>query len=235
MNAPVDINPDYALPNTVLLQHGRWRLYLEEGVNQDRWKAFLAAVEHLFSDCVAQVEETWPLPEGTEAHVVLAERSVCDAWGLDGDVLGFHGMCATIHNEEGLSWELPDDHRCYLNLEAWEDALSSSTGERHSRLSVLSALPYEMGRLALFVHHAKGQTPLQVFDRGGESALHAVTRLVEEDTGMLADLEEGAMDDAVEELAERTVGRWARAHPQAAALMEALPKTPPVTKRRWWR
>ena len=235
MNAHLDVTADYALPQTLLVQNGRWRLYLEEGADKDRWKAFVNATEQLFSECVTQVEAAWPLPEGAEGHVVLAEGSVCDAWGLDGDVLGFHGMCATIHSEEGLSWELPDDHRCYLNLEAWEQALSSSHGERRSRLSVLSALPYEMGRLALFVHHAKGQTPLQVFDRGGESALHMVTRLMEEDTGMAADPEEGTMDDALEELAERTVGRWARAHPQAEALMEALPQPTPVTKRRWWR
>lgn len=201
----------------------------------DRWKAFVAAVEQLFPDCVAQVEAAWPLPEGTEAHVVLAERSVCDAWGLDGDVLGFHGLCATIHSEEGLSWELPDDHRCYLNLDAWEQSLSSAQGERHSRLSVLSTLPYEMGRLALFVHHANGQTPLQTFDQGGETALHAIARRVEEDIGVALDPQEGTMEDAVEELAESTVGRWARTHPQAPTLLDALPQPPPVPKRRWWR
>lgn len=212
MSPSLDEPSDLDLPDTVLARHGAWTLRASDDDVGPDIEALQAAFVALFPACVDALAERWPLPDGVEAHAVLAQEQACLDWGVDEDALGFHAVLATVQEENEDTGDidyrlsLPGDHRCYVNLAGVYLALQDNEDDQAARLSALMTLPHEMAHVALFARHTQGRSPLQVFDEdGGEAGIQDVQAAIEE---IAFDENVTHHEDAAEAFAADAVDAW---------------------------
>ncbi len=214
---------------------GGWNLWVLPTVDTS-WApvgAWQGAFVDLFKAAVAAVEDQWPLPEGVHAHVMLGGEQDALDWGVDGDALGFHALCSRQYDEESDEdfLDLPDDHRCYINVVQHAKAVADDVNDEASRLAALMTLPHEMGHLALFAIESGGRSPLAVFDQeGGEVGITNLLARIEEASHADLDSAHGQAEDLVETFASEVVDRWMEL-PASTTLVAQLKPFKPSRRR----
>lgn len=191
---------------TPLLTVGAWSLWQRnEHTPQPATEHFIALVEALFPHVVAEIQGHGPLPDGVQGHVFLAGEQSCLDWNVDEAALGFQGIMANDTGDGDPAASFPDDHRCYLNLDALVQAAQDDGNDAFSWASSLVTLPHEMAHVTLFARHTKGKTPRQIHDERGIDGVLGVQLLLEEEAHQV---DEHSAEDLVERWADECVCRW---------------------------
>lgn len=199
---------------------------IDNGDDTDALTLWRQAFESLFQVSAHALQERWPLPRGVEAFAILSGDKTSLAWNGDSDAMGFHAMIAQVQDEDDGEYylDIPDDHRCYVNLRAHDRECREDIPDESSVLAALATLPHEMAHVALFARHTKGKTPLEVFDEGGgEGALIRISRALEREavdqSGHASKY--GGNEDIVENFATDLVSQW-HASPHVRDLVDKL-------------
>lgn len=203
------------------LSAGGWHLHglPEAPLDHPLLPAWKKALVGVFETTVQALSQTHPLPPGTAAHVLVCGDQAGLDWGVDEDALGFQGLVmGVVDPDTDEVWDVsPNDHRCYVNLEA---LLRQDARDVHDVLAALCTVPHEMAHVAWFVADTQGVTPAQVLDQDGVEGFEAIAERIDND-----------VEDRAEAFGAAQVDRWAADHqaevfpgdPTLSALRRAAP------------
>lgn len=232
-----DDTPNYELPEQPpVLVVGPWSLYnAYDGEPDARVDGMIAAMIQAFPHFIGSIQDKMPLPEGVEASVILAGEQAALDWNGSEEALGFQAIMAegTDPSTGDDFVDLPDDHRCYLNLTALIASSEEDEDDRATRMAAMVTLPFQIAQVALFANATEGRTPLEIYDDGEHEALSEIMAQVQEMAVELA--EAGTFDlaeDSIEKFARAEVDSWVAADPVAGEALDAIAlKTAPRARK----
>ena len=229
-NTDLDQLDAFDMPEDVIAQRGAWTLRCTEEARLDfgAWKKCFTS---LFVTAVDQIQEKWPLPNGIEGHVILSGPQANLDWGVEEESMGFHALGATVNIDNNLEYVIPEDHRCYINLQAHQLLLDGDEDDIHSRLACLITLPHEMAHVALFSRHTEGKTPLEGFDEWG--SIDCFEEINDEISNSLpqSTSQHGPHEDMVENFGSSVVDLWYK-NPSSAQMLSNIAQTKKVPTRK---
>lgn len=202
---------ELALPERLLGQEGGWRLLGGYDGEDIRAPALQAAFQHFFEASAVLVQARWPLPAGTVVHVVMGGDQAAIDWNGDDEALGFQALVANLVDEDSGEESLwvPDDFRCYVNLDALLRALEIDEDDVAARAAALATLPHEMAHVALLAQATQGQSPASVANEKGIEILSELIAQAEADAFSAGhDGARGAAEDQAETFAGEAVDQW---------------------------